>query len=332
MTGYRVALAHGPYVKENVESCLRALGGIHSFVPRGSSVLIKPNFTASREANTGASTDLELLECIIGNVRKAGVKKVILAEGAGSIDYLTELPGIKEFLARVRVEAIDLNQMEDEELETVTIKDPLIIKELRIPRVVLEADVIINVPKLKVHPDAVVSLAMKNLMGTFCGKGHFQETNIRIPDSKDFFDDKGRRWVAAPQARIFHNLSCTHGPEGIGMAIVDLNKIVPSHLVVVDGMVGMEGEGSPSFGYPKKMDTIIAGANVVAVDMICAILMGYDPEKLEYLRYAHQQGLGPARIDEIDICGVKEWTKFCRCFSPAKQEHQKYLFKTQEED
>lgn len=77
----------------------------------------------------------------------------------------------------------------------------------------------------------------------------------------------------------------------IDNAILHINKLYPSDLVVVDALIGMEGQG-PLFGTPVPMDLIIAGNNVVATDFIACQLMGIDYRKVEHIILAHKAGLG----------------------------------------
>lgn len=320
----KVALVKQANVHLAVEKAISLMGGIQKFIKPNDRVLLKPNFTASRDPATGATTDLRVLEKLVEFIRKVGAEEIILTEGSGAIDFKEEFPGIKSFLHKTKIKAIDLNQLPREKFKTIPIPDPYLIKELNIPTVVLESQVIINVPKLKLHPDGIVSLGMKNLMGIFCGRGHFEKEKGVEGNEEDIYSvDERMRWSPAPPARLFHNLSITHGPEGFAGAIVDLNTIVPSHLIFLDGAIGMEGPGSPVKGRPVPMDLIIAGDNVVAVDAVAAYIIGFAPERLPYLRLAKEKGLGEWQLDEIEILGEDVGKMRCT-FKPATEEHRVY--------
>jgi len=320
----KVALVKEANVHLAVEKAISLMGGLQRFVKPNERVLLKPNFTCSRDPVSGASTDLRVLEKLVELIRKVGAGEIILAEGAGAIDFKEEFPGIKSFLYETKIGAIDLNQLPREKFRTIPIPDPCLVKELDIPTVVLESQVIINVPKLKVHPDGIVSLAMKNLMGVLCGRGHLEKEKGVEGNEEDIYSvDERMRWIPGPPARLFHNLSITHGPEGFAGAIVDLNTIVSSHLVVLDGTVGMEGAGSPTEGRPVFLDLIIAGDNVVAVDAVAAYIIGFAPERLPHLRLAKEKGLGEWQLDEIEILGEDVGKMRCT-FKPAISEHRIY--------
>ena len=84
---------------------------------------------------------------------------------------------------------------------------------------------------------------------------------------------------------------------GIGSSILDINATVKPHFAIIDGIVGMEGDG-PIMGTPKKAGVVIMGRNLPAVDATCARVMGIDPGRVNYLAAA-EDWLGP--IDERRI-------------------------------
>jgi len=76
--------------------------------------------------------------------------------------------------------------------------------------------------------------------------------------------------------------------ERFRRAVIDLNSVIMSHPTVVDGLYGFEGGGEQG-GRPVKMDLIIAGENAVSVDAVASAVMGFDPSKIQYLRYAEER-------------------------------------------
>jgi uncharacterized protein (DUF362 family) len=87
---------------------------------------------------------------------------------------------------------------------------------------------------------------------------------------------------------------------GISNVIVDINSVVKPTFTVVDGFVGMEGYG-PIDGEPVKMDLIIAGNDVVAVDATSSRIMGFDPHTIKHINRAYERGLG--EIDQLEVLG-----------------------------
>src|SRR5262249_39612723 len=142
--------------------------------------------------------------------------------------------------------------------------------QLYLPRSLRRADVIVSLPKLKTHHWAGVTLSMKNLFGVMPGICYGWPKNV------------------------LHY-------AGIGRSIVDINAAVRPHLAIVDGIVGMEGDG-PIMGTPRNAGVIVMGTNLPAVDATAARLMGFDPFRIEYLRHASGR-LGPIQERHIEQRG-----------------------------
>jgi len=141
-------------------------------------------------------------------------------------------------------------------------------KEITLPKIVVEADVIIDVPKMKTHDQPLVTLSLKNMKGV-------------MPDTFK---------------RKFHTTF------GIFQGVADLATVVRPALAVVDGIIAMEGLG-PSFGDPVEMDLIIAGRNQVAVDAVTCSVMGVKPKDDGCVRVAAESGIGTADLRKIEVVG-----------------------------
>jgi uncharacterized protein (DUF362 family) len=128
-------------------------------------------------------------------------------------------------------------------------------KKLRLPRTVLDADYFVNLPKIKTEGHVSVSLSIKNLFGVL-----------------------QRRKKSALHRKLNEILPY-------------LAKTVRHDLIVVDGLVAMEGNG-PIIGTPREMGVIVAGRSPVSVDALCTNLMGFDPNKIPHIVKAHEMGLG----------------------------------------
>jgi NAD-dependent dihydropyrimidine dehydrogenase PreA subunit len=90
---------------------------------------------------------------------------------------------------------------------------------------------------------------------------------------------------------------------GLDPAIVDLNKLIRSDLIVVDGIVGMEGMMGPTWGSPVNLGLIIPGDNVVATDAVCCTLMGINLKEVKHLTLASKFGLGSIDLNKIELLG-----------------------------
>ena len=249
-------------IRRNVKNAIDLVGGMQSVVKPGDSVIIKPNFGGPRSSSDGATTDLTMLQEIVEEVADRQATAVI-AEGPFR-QYDTRVVfkkvGVDRLANNLGVELIDLNDSESVE---VTVPRGKALKRIKIAKRVLDADALINVPKMKTHHITKVTLGMKNLKGILPGEQK-QQSHI----------------------------------HGIHQAIVDINKTIAPDLTVVDGIIAMEGVG-PAFGDPVDLGVIVAGKNVVDVDNVCCEIMGINPLHVEHLRIAAEEGLGSAEVQVV---------------------------------
>lgn len=147
-----------------------------------------------------------------------------------------------------------------------------LLKKVFISPLVLEADFILNLPKLKTHSFTVFTGAVKNMFGVI-------PHGFRHRYHREFIKND-----------VFSQM------------LVDIFSCVPPHLTVMDGIVAMEGEG-PSTGNPKNVGVIIASEDAVAVDAVASKITGFNPMNIYSTQDAHERGLGIGRIEDIEIVG-----------------------------
>ena len=249
-----------------VREALDLIGGLETVISRGDIVLLKPNLISPRTYETGATTNPALVRALVKLCKEAGARRVIVGEGSAvgyDTDEAFECSGLRELVAQ-RVEVVDFKKGD---FQWVTIPNGIIFKRLRIPRTVLEANIIINLPVMKTHDALPVTLGLKNMKGV-----------IHESDKKRF-----HKW-------------------GLDQAIVDLNKLVLPELTVLDGTVGMEGLG-PNSGTPVGLGLILASTETVALDTVATKIMGFEPEEVRHIQLAQAQGLGCADLTRIEVVG-----------------------------
>ena len=149
------------------------------------------------------------------------------------------------------------------------------------PAAVVEADLIVSMPKLKTHHWMGLTAAMKNLYGTLPGLIYGWPKNV------------------------LHY-------AGIPQTVVDINASLPPRIAIVDGIVCMEGDG-PILGTPKPMGLLAIGLNPTAVDATLARITGFDPYKVPYLELAEGR-LGPISPRAIPQRGER-WQELASPFS-----------------
>lgn len=259
-----VAVVKGEDPSKMVAKALKLIRW-ESFITPEDNVLIKPNYVVAKPPNTGITTDSEIVERLIELVEELGVKEITVGEGgAGDTGKAFDVVGIREIVARLKVKLVNLNT---DERVNVKIPHARFLREVGIAKTVLKSTCIINVPKLKVHHMALVTLCMKNLMGFILPKSIMHENiDEKIVELVSLFVDK-----------------------------VKIN--------LVDGVVGAEIDEVN--GNPVKMDVVIAGRDMVATDAVSAAIIGINPEKIKYLRLAEERGLGTATLANITVIGEK---------------------------
>jgi uncharacterized protein (DUF362 family) len=238
----------------------------------GKRVLLKPNLVEYHRDKV-INTHPWLIAAVIELCRREGAAEVLVAEGPGhwrNAEYLVQASGLGEVLKHYRVPFRDLNH--DEPVRLLNLGQLTGLEYLYLSKTVLQADVLISLPKLKTHHWVGATLSLKNLFGTLPGICYGWPKNEL-------------HW------------------RGIDQSIVDIALTRPPDLAIVDGIVGMEGDG-PLNGSPRPLGALIMGTDPVAVDATCCRLMQLDPQKIGYLALGAWQRLG--RLAESDIVQLGE--------------------------
>jgi uncharacterized protein (DUF362 family) len=237
----------------------------------GKRVVLKPNLVEYHRDKV-INTNPQVVAAVIELCRREGAAEVIVAEGPGhwrNVEYLVAASGLGDVLKRYNVPFVDLNH--DEPVKTPNLGRLTKLDFLYLSRTVATAEVLISLPKLKTHHWAGATLALKNLFGILPGICYGWPKNEL-------------HW------------------RGIENSIVDIALTRTPNLAVVDGIVGMEGDG-PLNGTAKQVGALVMGTDLVAVDATCCRLMGLDPEKVGHLQLAARMRLGLLRQEQIEQVG-----------------------------
>jgi uncharacterized protein (DUF362 family)/Pyruvate/2-oxoacid:ferredoxin oxidoreductase delta subunit len=247
------------------------VGGMRSLVGRGDLVLIKPNLVVPRTSNSGITTDLTILEETVSQVIGEGGKPVIGESSSIGFDQdLTSfILGVRRLAGRLGVRLMNFDKAP---LKKFTAPDNAIVRKIKLPQIIEDADLIINIPKMKTHELTGITVGLKNVLG--------------------FLPGKKKQWA--------HMIS-------LDQAIVDLNKIIGCGFTIVDGLIGMEGNG-PALGTAVESKTIIAGRNPVYVDEVACRAMSVDPLKVKHMKLAMEQL--PYRENGVRLLGSLKPKRF----------------------
>lgn len=264
-----VAIAKGDDVQENVTRVFDLLGGVTNLIKKGETVVLKPNVGHAEGPETAVCTNPETVRAVICEVKKASPYRIVIAE-ASAIGCDTkecfEVSGIADVAREEGVELFDIKS--DTDLVNVAVRGyKSNLKRVKIPRMLLEADHLINLPIMKAHASMVFSCALKNIKGTVQDQVHSQ----------------------------MHQQNLT-------MAMMDLWWAVRPDINIVDAMYVASGY-SPHTPTPLYVGAILGSKDPVALDLIACDVVGIDTEQVDYFRAADEAGLGTTDRANIEVIG-----------------------------
>jgi uncharacterized protein (DUF362 family) len=242
---------------------------------RGKRLLVKPNLVDIVSTDTDrhpTPTNPLVVAAVIDLLTELGAQEIVVGDGPAfrrEAMPIVQGCGLDAVLAARNVSFVDLNY---DDPQPVPARDGWLRRstELWLPKSVRQADFIVSVPKLKTHHWALVSLSVKNLLGVIPGARY--------------------GW---PKNMLHIN--------GFVPSILGVYQSLPPVLAVVDGIVGMEGDG-PLFGTPVPHGLLAVGRDPMAVDVVCAGLMGFERDDVQYLSLANWGGVG--QTTRIETRGV----------------------------
>ncbi|MDR3585329.1 MAG: DUF362 domain-containing protein [Desulfosporosinus sp.] len=271
----KVVLKYCPDYTADVELRLREglaeLGGMTEFVKPGQRVLLKVNLLMKKRPEEAVTTHPSVVEAVVHLVQEAGGVPIIGDSPGGpytvsALQAIYTRSGLREVAERT---GAILN--EDVGQTIVQYPEGKLAKSLTVTNCVLEADVVIPLSKLKTHGMMTFTGAVKILFGVIPGllKAEYHLKMFKITDFADL--------------------------------LVDIATWVQPALSIMDGVVGMEGDG-PSAGKPRDIGALILSTDPFALDVVAADLIGLKPEKVPTLMAARARGL-TSRLNEIQIKG-----------------------------
>jgi uncharacterized protein (DUF362 family) len=248
----QVSIVRASGYTQDLYAIVRRMLAEHRVEVRGKRVVLKPNLV-DFEPETAMNTHPGLVHAALEAFRASGAAEVRIAEGPGNrrgtldlaegAGYFEAIPGFEEVFT-------DLNL---DETSRIRLPRPYSrLDSLYLPHTALAADLLVSIPKMKTHRWAGATLGMKNLFGVVPGGVYGWPKNVL-------------HWA------------------GIDESIADLQRVFERVFTIVDGIVGMEGNG-PIQGKAKAAGVIVAGSDRVAVDATCCRIMRIDPQKVRYLK------------------------------------------------
>ena len=239
---------------------------------KGKNVLIKPNVLRASEAKEGIVTHPAVLAAVVDKVETLEPAAIIVGDNPGLFSYGANEAAFEQ----TGLMAASKGYYRNIGLDVVPVPfHPDFMETVGVSRAILEADVVISLPKFKTHGLTVMTGAIKNSYGLLPGA------------------QKARLHKIAGSPERFHDL------------VVEVFKLRVPDLFIMDAVVGMEGNG-PASPDLREIGKILAADNAVALDAVAATMMGLDPGRLRFLKNAAAAGLGSWQSGAIRIEGRLE--------------------------
>jgi len=246
-----------PALRAALEELLAPLGGMAAFVKPGDRVLLKPNLLTGARPTKECVTRPELVYCVAQMVQEAGGKP-FLGDGPafGSARGVAKANGYLPF-----TDALDLPIVEFHGKRYETVSEAF--NHLLLSKEAMDADVIINLPKVKSHMQLTLTMGVKNLFGCVPGK-----------------------------MKAWWHLEAGKDRDRFGAMLTETARAIDPNLTILDGIIGHEGNG-PSGGEPRRLNLLAASSNVFALDRAVVDLLQVDPTTVPTITASQRLGLCP---------------------------------------
>ncbi len=264
-----VAIAKGDDPEKMVAEVFALLGGTENLVKPRSTVVLKPNAGHPAGPETSVNTSPEFVAAVINEVKKAKPKEIIVAEaaaiGCDSLHVL-DVSGIGAAAEAAGARLIDVKREKD--LISIPIRDAHSdLTKIKLPRFLLEAEHLFNLPIFKSHASMVFTCALKNMKGVVQDITHQQ---MHMTD--------------------------------LAAAMMDLWSVVRADLSIADLIRPAEGFG-PHTTIPIDFGCVVASKDPVALDATACRMVGLDTHKVKYFEAAAERNLGNFAEADIDVVG-----------------------------
>ncbi|MDA8423394.1 MAG: DUF362 domain-containing protein [Nitrospiraceae bacterium] len=258
-----------PATYENVHPAVDRAFELFLVTLKGKKVLVKPNVLRASTAQESIVTNPAVLRAVVEKVETMGPASIIVGDNPGLVSY-----GANEesFIQTGLMEAAKGHYQNIGNDSRKVAFNAKFMTTVSVSSAVLDADIVISLPKFKTHGLTVLTGAIKNSYGILPGA------------------QKAMLHKAAGSPERFHEL------------IVDVFRLRVPDLFIVDAVVGMEGNG-PASPDLRNIGLVLASDNAVALDSVIATMMGVESGRLRFLQKAKEAGLGNYEINSIEIIG-----------------------------
>ena len=260
-------------VRQALEKTFENLGGVEKFIRPGMKVALKANLVMKKRPEEAATTHPVFAGELARIIKSAGAEVLIIDSPGGPytrsrLEDIYMGTGMREVAEETGAQLnFDTSEVEVQNAEGK------FIKKLKILKPLAEADLVINLPKLKTHGQMVYTGAVKNMFGAIAGISKV-EYHFNMKEYDRFAD-----------------------------TLIDIFLSAKPALSIMDAIIGMEGAG-PSAGVPKEIGVILASRNAFNLDMTAVNIVNIDPKSVPVIKNSIDRGVCPDSIDKIDLVGV----------------------------
>jgi len=251
-------------LRNSLASLLAPFGGMSAFVKKGDRVLLKPNLLTASRPTKECTTRKEIVYCVAQMVMEAGGKPFLGDSPAfGSAQGVAKANGYLDLCQELNLPIIEFHShkypVENENFH-----------HLRLSKEAMEADVVINLPKIKSHMQLTMTMGVKNLFGCVPGK-----------------------------MKAWWHMEAGKDVNRFGEMLVETAKAIQPNLTIIDGIIAHEGNG-PSAGEPRELGVLGASDDVFALDVAIASLLNVEPELVPTLNAQKRLGLC-SKLEDIEF-------------------------------
>lgn len=252
-------------LEQKLDDLLAPLGGMATYVKPGQRVLLKPNLLTGARPTKECTTRPELVYCVAKLVQAAGGKPFLGDSPAfGSAHGVAKANGLLTWAKKLDLPIVELHgKRYSLEQQTENFDNLLLSKEA------MEADVVINLPKVKSHVQLTVTLGVKNLFGCVPGK-----------------------------MKAWWHMEAGKDRQRFAQMLVETAQAINPDLTILDGIIGHEGNG-PSGGEPRHLGVLGASQNVYALDRAMLDILQVEPAQVPTVAASQRLGLCPSQIEFV---------------------------------
>ncbi len=261
----------GAGIDAAMEEAVELVGGLEHVVKPGSRVFVKINhLSPASPPERGIITHPAFVEAVLKLLIRVGVRVTVGDDIDSSSGDGFQVSGFRQMCQRAGVALVNLREAGFVEARC----QGRFLEKVYVSRIAADADVIVNLPKLKTHSLTVLTGGVKNMYGVIPG-------GLRTRFHGDYA-----------------------AKEDFAHVLTDIFSAARPQLTIMDGVVAMEGEG-PAAGKLRRLGVVLASRDAVALDVVAAGIIGLDPLGVLTTRYASERGLGVGRLQDIGVAGER---------------------------